>query len=240
MHFVIDRNIDLTQNLSILDTVSVDTQFLSILSFCRYSVSVDTQFLSILSVCRYSVSVDTQFLSILSFCRYSVSVDTQFLSILSFFRYSVSFDTQFLSILSFFRYSVSIDTQFLSILSFSRYSVSVVLSFSRYSVSVDTQFLSIFTLTNHYKHKNTSMTSIFPCWLDVMYQTRSSVFVTRISLGSMTYADLLSTSSRRLIFGGPVIALGLIGNSLFTVKSELMKHTRRLSISLVSETSMFS
>ena len=45
---------------------------------------------------------------------------------------------------------------------------------------------------------------------------------------------------QRLIFGGPVIALGLIGKSLFAVKSELMKHTRRPSISLVSETSMFS
>ena len=61
------------------------------------------------------------------------------------------------------------------------------------------------------------------------------------SLGSMIYADVLSTSSRRLIFGGPVIDLGLFGKSLFAVKSELMKHTRRPSIiSLVSETSMFS
>ena len=34
--------------------------------------------------------------------------------------------------------------------------------------------------------------------------------------------------------------LGLIGKSLFAVKSELMKYTRRPSISLVSETSMFS
>ena len=83
-------------------------------------------------------------------------------------------------------------------------------------------------------------TSIFPCWLDTMYQSRSSVYVTRISLGSMIYADVLSTLSRRLIFAGPVIALGLIGKSLLAVKSELMKHTRRPSISLVSETSMFS
>ena len=59
-------------------------------------------------------------------------------------------------------------------------------------------------------------------------------------LGSMIYADVLSTSSRRLNFGGPVIALGLIGKSLFAVKSKLMKYTRRPSISLVSETSMFS
>ena len=83
-------------------------------------------------------------------------------------------------------------------------------------------------------------TSIFPCWLDVMYQPRSSVYVTRISLGSMIYADVLLTSSRWLIFGGPVIALGLIGKSLFAVKSELMKHTQRPSIILVSEISMFS
>ena len=73
-----------------------------------------------------------------------------------------------------------------------------------------------------------------------MYQSRSSMYVTWISLGSMIYADVLSTSSRRLIFGGPVIALGLMRKSLFAVKSELMKHTRRPSISLVSETSMFS
>ena len=56
--------------------------------------------------------------------------------------------------------------------------------------------------------------SIFPCWLDVMYQPRSSVYVTRISLGLMIYADVLSTSSRRLIFGGPVSVLGLIGKSV--------------------------
>ena len=62
----------------------------------------------------------------------------------------------------------------------------------------------------------------------------------RIRLGLMIYADVLSTSRRRLIFGGPVIALGLIGKSLFAVKSELMKHTQRPSIGLVSETSMFS
>ena len=73
-----------------------------------------------------------------------------------------------------------------------------------------------------------------------MYQPRSSVYVTRISLGSMIYADDKPPPSRRLIFGGPVIALGLIGKSLFAVESELMKHTRRPSISLVSETSMFS
>ena len=75
--------------------------------------------------------------------------------------------------------------------------------------------------------------NVYYCWLDIMYQPRSYVYVTRISLGSIIYADVL-------IFGGPVIALGLIGKSLFAVKLELMKHTRRPSISLVSETSMFS
>ena len=63
---------------------------------------------------------------------------------------------------------------------------------------------------------------------------------TRISLGSMINADVLSISSRMLIFGGSVIALGLIGKSLFAVKSDLMKHTRRPNIRLLSETSMFS
>ena len=71
------------------------------------------------------------------------------------------------------------------------------------------------------------------CWI-------SEEIETRISLGSMINADMLSTSSRRLIFGGPVIALGLIGKSLFAVKSVLLKHTRSPSVSLVSETSMFS
>ena len=64
--------------------------------------------------------------------------------------------------------------------------------------------------------------SILPCWFDVMYQQRSSMYIARISLGSMIYADVLSNSSRRLIFGGPVIALALIGKSLFAAKSELM------------------
>ena len=73
-----------------------------------------------------------------------------------------------------------------------------------------------------------------------MYPPRSYLSVTKISLGSMINADMLSTSSRRLIFGGPVIAIRLIVKSLFAIKSELIKHTQRPSISLVSETSMFS
>ena len=38
--------------------------------------------------------------------------------------------------------------------------------------------------------------------------------VTRISLGLMINAGMLLASSRRLIFGGPVIALRLIGKRL--------------------------
>ena len=54
--------------------------------------------------------------------------------------------------------------------------------------------------------------------LDIMYQPRSSVCVTRINLGLMINAGMLLASSRSLIFGGPVIALGLTGKSLSTVK----------------------
>ena len=39
-----------------------------------------------------------------------------------------------------------------------------------------------------------------------------------ISIGLMINAGMLLASSRRLIFGGPVIALGLTGKSLFAVK----------------------
>ena len=49
-----------------------------------------------------------------------------------------------------------------------------------------------------------------------MYQPRSSVCVTRISLDLMINAGV--ASSRMLIFGGPVIAPGLAGKGLFTVK----------------------
>ena len=53
---------------------------------------------------------------------------------------------------------------------------------------------------------------------------------TRISLGLMINAGMLLASSRRLIFG-------LSGKkSLSSVKRELMKLTRRLSVRLVSET----
>ena len=42
--------------------------------------------------------------------------------------------------------------------------------------------------------------------------------VTRIYLGFMINAGMLLASSRRLIFGGPVIALGIIGKSLSAIK----------------------
>ena len=61
-------------------------------------------------------------------------------------------------------------------------------------------------------------TKIFPSWLDVMYQPRSSVCETRISLGLMINAGMLLASNRKLIFGGPVIAHELTGKSLSTVK----------------------
>ena len=51
-------------------------------------------------------------------------------------------------------------------------------------------------------------TNIFPCRLDVM---SLSVCVTRINLGLMINASMRLASSRRLIFGWPVIALGLTG-----------------------------
>ena len=55
----------------------------------------------------------------------------------------------------------------------------------------------------------------------------------------MINAGMLLASSRRLSFAGPVIALGLIGKSLSAIKWELMKPTRRPSVSLVIETGMF-
>ena len=81
--------------------------------------------------------------------------------------------------------------------------------------------------------------SICCCWLDVLFQPRSSVCATRISLGLMLNAGMLLASSMRLIFVAQVIALGWPGKSLSTVKWELMKPTRRPSVSLVPETWMF-
>ena len=42
--------------------------------------------------------------------------------------------------------------------------------------------------------------------------------VTKINLGLMINAGMLFASSRRLIFGEPVIALELIGKSLSAIK----------------------
>ena len=85
-----------------------------------------------------------------------------------------------------------------------------------------------------------TVTSICTCWLDVMYQPRSSVCTRRISLGLMINEDMPLTSSKRLIFGGIIIALWLTGKSFSAVKWELMKLTRRARVSLLSETGMFS
>ena len=51
-----------------------------------------------------------------------------------------------------------------------------------------------------------------------MFQPWSSVCETRIRLDFMINADMLLASSRMLIFGGPVVAVGLTGKSLFAVK----------------------
>ena len=67
----------------------------------------------------------------------------------------------------------------------------------------------------------------------------NDMVTTRISLGLMINGGTLLASSRKLIFGGPVIALGLTGKNLSTVKGEIMKPTRRPSVSLVPETGMF-
>ena len=68
-----------------------------------------------------------------------------------------------------------------------------------------------------------------PCWLYVMYQSRSSECATWICHGLMINAGMLFTWSKRLIFVGPVIALALTGNSLSAVKWEgcREKHWRR-------------
>ena len=79
-------------------------------------------------------------------------------------------------------------------------------------------------------------TNICPCWIHVMYQQRPSVRVTRKSNGLMINAGMLLASSRRLIFGRPVITLWLTGKSLSAVKWELIVPTQRSIVSLVTET----
>ena len=51
-----------------------------------------------------------------------------------------------------------------------------------------------------------------------MYQSWSSVCVTKIGLGLMINTVMLLASSGRLIFGGLVIALGLTWKSFSVVK----------------------
>ena len=66
--------------------------------------------------------------------------------------------------------------------------------------------------------KGATTNIIFPCLLDVMDQPSSSVCETRVSLGLMINAGMLLDSGRRIIFGGPVITLGLTGKSLSAMK----------------------
>ena len=65
---------------------------------------------------------------------------------------------------------------------------------------------NIFLLTICWGLERTS-----PCWFDVMYLPRSSVSKTTINLSLIFNTCLLMTSSRWLIFGGPVIAIRLSG-----------------------------
>ena len=82
-------------------------------------------------------------------------------------------------------------------------------------------------------------TSICCCWLDILFQPRSSVCPTRMRVGLMMNAGMLLPSIRKLIFGAPVITRGLTGKCLSTVKWEPMGPTRRPSVSLMSEKGMF-
>ena len=77
------------------------------------------------------------------------------------------------------------------------------------------------------------------CWLDVMYQPWLSMCTTRTGLYLIINEGFIWSSSRRLIIGPPVIALGLTVKSLSAAKWELKNPTRRLIVSLVSGTWMF-
>ena len=69
--------------------------------------------------------------------------------------------------------------------------------------------------------------STCPCWLEVIDRPRSSVYATRINLGLTINAAVYLDLSMRIIFGGPVIGLGLTGMRLSAAKLELIKPTRR-------------
>ena len=55
----------------------------------------------------------------------------------------------------------------------------------------------------------------------------------------MINVSVLLAESRRLIFGGPVIALMLTVKNLYALKWEIMKPTQKPILGLVSETRMF-
>ena len=58
----------------------------------------------------------------------------------------------------------------------------------------------------------------FPLLVGHYVPTKVISVATRINSGFMINAGIFLASRRRLIFGGPVIALGLIGKSLSAVK----------------------
>ena len=80
--------------------------------------------------------------------------------------------------------------------------------------------------------------SICCCWLDIMFQPRSSMCATRKIHCLMIIAGMLLASSRRIIFDGSLNALGLALKSLSAVKRELIMPAQQPNISLVSETGM--
>ena len=63
--------------------------------------------------------------------------------------------------------------------------------------------------------------------------------ITKISLGLIVTEGARSTSSRRLIFSGLVIALEVTWMSLSIARGGLMKFVPRQGVSLVSEAGMF-
>ena len=85
-----------------------------------------------------------------------------------------------------------------------------------------------------------------PCWLCVIYQARSSLCTTKISLGLMINAVVLLTTSRRL-FGGLVIAQSSINwvrvCSLSSDSSSEVKHqilVRNWDVLIIQPTPLIS
>ena len=120
--------------------------------------------------------------------------------------------------------------------------VSITTIYSMTLVSITTIYsITLVSITTIYSMTLVSITTIYSITLvsiTTIYSTLS-LCVTRIGLGLMINAGMLLASSRRLIFGGPVISLGLTGKSLFAVKWELMKPTLRPSVSIVTEIGLF-